>query len=150
MSADGLNYGRMMQQALRGVMAEALGDVAENGLPGGHHFYISYDTTHPGVDMPGWLRERFNEEITIVIQHEYSDLAVTPDRFMISLSFNDRLATLVVPFDAVKTFVDPFVEFGLKFDAHDADEEDGDEEPDTNGDAPTGGDVVRLDQFRKS
>ena len=150
MSADGLNYGRMMQQALRGVMAEALGDVAENGLPGGHHFYISYDTTHPGVDMPDWLRERFAEEITIVIQHEYSDLAVTPDRFMVSLSFNDRLATLVVPFDAVKTFVDPFVEFGLKFDAHDADDDEEDDGPGSDGDAPTGGDVVRLDHFRKS
>jgi len=149
MSTDGLNYGRMMQKALRGVMAEALGDVAENGLPGGHHFYISYETEHPGVDMPDWLRERFPDEITIVIQHEYSDLVVTPDRFMISLSFSDRLATLVVPFDAVKTFVDPFVEFGLKFDAHDADEDEDDQGPDADGDSPAGGDVVSLDQFRK-
>ena len=156
MSANGLNYGRMMQRALRGVMAEALGEVAENGLPGAHHFYISYDTSHPGVDMPDWLRDRFPEEITIVLQHEFSDLAVTPDRFMVSLSFSDRLATLVVPFDAVKTFVDPSVEFGLKFDGHDSEEEaegeeapSGEEERGAEGQRTTG-DVVSLDQFRKT
>lgn len=158
MSRDALDYGRMMQRALRGVMAESLGLVAAEGLPGAHHFYITFDTTHAGVVMPDWLREQFPTEITIVIQHEFWDLAVTADRFSVGLSFSDRDAMLTVPFDAVTTFVDPYAEFGLKFDAHDSEEGD-DESPDPSGgdesDAQPprtdgGGDVVRLDSFRKS
>lgn len=129
MSRDALDYGRMMQRALRGVMAESLGLVAAEGLPGAHHFYITFDTTHAGVVMPDWLREQFPTEITIVIQHEFWDLAVTADRFSVGLSFSDRDAMLTVPFDAVTTFVDPYAEFGLKFDAHDSEEGD-DESPD--------------------
>lgn len=112
----GLNYGELMQRALRGMMAEALGIVAESGLPGEHHFYISIDTTHPGVDIPGWLRERHPREITIVLQYEFEDLAVLGDRFTVSLSFSNRRETLVIPFAAVKTFIDPSVELALKFD----------------------------------
>ncbi len=161
MSGDALDYGKMMQRALRGVMAESLGVVAAHGIPGAHHFYITFDTSHPGVDMPAWLREQFPDEITIVLQHEFWDLAVTPDRFCVSLTFSDRTAHLVVPFDAVTTFVDPHAEFGLKFDAHDADEDaaEGDEDllpTDDDPGAPAappaehGGDVVRLDSFRKT
>ena len=111
-----LNYGRMMQRAMHGLVAEALGYVAEHGLPGDHHFYISFVTPHPGVDMPDWLREQFPEEMMIVLQHEFDDLAVAHDRFSVSLSFQDRLATLVIPFEAVLQFADPSAEFGLRFD----------------------------------
>jgi hypothetical protein len=172
----GLDYGRLMQRALRRLMAEALGYVAENGLPGDHHLYITFDPQHPGVVMPDWLKERHPGELTIVLQHEFWDLAVLGDRFQVGLSFNDRPAMLVIPFDAVQTFIDPSVKFGLKFDeqgsdgvafgseeggeedgapaegerrerAHAADEDgDGDDGPGGGGSA----EVVNLDRFRKS
>lgn len=171
MSASGrLNYGHMMQKAMRRLMAEVLGTVAENGLPGDHHFYISFETAHPGVDIAEWLRESYPDEMTIVLQEWFDDLAVTPDRFSITLNFSNRPETLVVPFAAVRTFVDPSVKFGLKFDAHEAGEseldallpdealdEDGPAEPgpdeDDQGarsrDSVSSADVVSLDRFRK-
>jgi len=166
MHREALDYGGMMQRALRGVLREALGFVAENGLPGEHHFYITIDTTHPGVVMPDWLRAQYPEEITIVIQHEFYDLAVTQDRFSVTLSFSNRSAPLAAPFDAVTTFVDPHAEFGLKFDAHDAAEgaadrsaegartgeaagDGSDDDPGAPAPPAGGGDVVSLDRFRK-
>ncbi|MEM7547358.1 MAG: ClpXP protease specificity-enhancing factor SspB [Pseudomonadota bacterium] len=154
MGETGLNYGDMMQRALRGVMADALDQVQAHGLPGEHHFYITYDTTHPSVAMPDWLFERYPDQITIVIQHEYDDLEVSPDGFAVSMSFSSRNANLYVPFDAVLTFVDPSVEFGLKFDATEIDIEDEDEDdvvidPPVE-DAKGTADVVSLDQFRKN
>ena len=119
MAARGFNYGRLMQRAMRGLMAEVLGEVARRGLPGGHHFFISFRTDHAGVDMPDWLREKYPGEISIVLQHEFEDLAVASDRFSVSLSFSNRMATVVVPFDAVTTFADPSENFGLRFDAAD-------------------------------
>ena len=113
---QGFDYGRLVQRAFRGLMAEVLARVAKEGLLGEHHFYIGFDTTHPGIDMPVWLRKRYPEKITIAIQYEYSDLVVLMDRFSIQLSFSNRPARLVVPFDAVLTFVDPSMGFGLKFD----------------------------------
>lgn len=158
----GINYGRFMERAMRGVMAEVLGHVAEHGLPGEHHFYISFDTTHPGVDIPAWLGERYPEEMTIVMQDWFDDLAVMGDRFTVTLNFSDQPETLVIPFAAVATFVDPSVRFGLKFDDHDPDEagdfnggvseddpeeaEAGEDEPESAGSA----DVVSLDTFRKT
>lgn len=121
MRGNGFNYGRLMQRAMRGLMAEVLGVVAKRGLPGTHHFFISFSTAHPGVDMPDWLRQQYPEELSIVLQHEFSDLAVANDRFSVVLSFGNRPATLVIPFDAVTTFADPSENFGLKFDASDAD-----------------------------
>ncbi|MEX2518513.1 MAG: ClpXP protease specificity-enhancing factor SspB [Paracoccaceae bacterium] len=145
---DGLNYGQMMERALRGVMAAALSDVAAHGLPGAHHFYITFACEHGAVRMPDWLRENYPDQITIVIQHEYDGLEVTPDGFAIRLSFSNRTADLYVPFDAVLTFVDPSVEFGLKFDATEADEFEEPEEP--KEEPPKGSaDVVSLDKFRK-
>jgi hypothetical protein len=73
--SDSFNYGRLMQRALRGVMVEVLGRVAESGLPGEHHFFISFDVTHPGVDIPDWLRAEHPEELSVVLQHEFTDLA---------------------------------------------------------------------------
>lgn len=151
MTPTELNYGRMMQRALRGVMAEALGTVAEQGLPGDHHFYITIDTGHPATDLPDWLREEYPEQITIVLQFEFSDLVVTKDGFSVRMSFADRPAAIFAPFDAVLTFVDPSVEFGLKFDATEVDRDD---PPDPENEAPDGpdegGEVVSLDQFRKN
>lgn len=125
MSTSGrLNYGQLMQKAMRRMMADVLGDVADNGLPGEHHFYISFETDHPGVDIPDWLRESYPEEMTIVLQDWFDDLAVTPDRFSVTLNFSNQPQTLVIPFAAVRTFVDPSVRFGLKFDPHEAGEAD--------------------------
>ncbi len=142
--------------------------MAEDGLPGNHHFYISFETGHPGVDIPDWLRESYPEEMTIVLQEWFDDLAVTPDRFSVTLNFSNRPETLVVPFAAVRTFVDPSVKFGLKFDAHEAGEgeldglipeDDEDEEEAALATPPAeerparkpegGADVVSLDRFRK-
>ena len=160
MTGDGFNYGRLMQKALRGLMAEVLGQVAERGLPGGHHFFITFDTSHPGVDMPDWLRAKYPDELSIVLQYEFEDLAVAADRFSVRLSFDNSLATLVVPFDAVMTFADPSENFGLRFDAqeHDDTGEDaaapdgegpGDDDPD-GAPAPKGeAEIVSLDAFRK-
>ena len=160
---QGFDYGRLMKRALRGLMAEVLGEVAEHGLPGGHHFYIGIDTTHPGVDMPVWLREAHPEQMTIVLQEWFADLAVLSDRFTVTLNFNNRPETLVVPFDAVETFIDPSAKFGLKFDDYDADEDgarfgaDGEAtvpdetRPETpQAETEPGADVVSLDSFRKS
>lgn len=163
----GIDYGQMMQRAMRGLMAEALGVFARSGPVGSHHFYVTFDTRHPGVDMPDWLRERYPREITIVLQHEYRDLAVASDRFTVTLSFSDRPATMVVPLDAVKTFVDPSVEFGLRFEpiGDDDDEEDAaaEEAPERAATGPRAvapaagretperhGEVVSLDAFRKT
>jgi hypothetical protein len=153
MVGHGFNYGRLMQRALRGLMAEVLGQVAKRGLPGAHHFFISFDVTHPGVDMPDWLRAEHPKELAIVLQHEFGDLAVAADRFSVRLSFQNRMATLVVPFDAVTTFADPSENFGLRFDA--AEHEGGpgdpsDDDPGPRGPRPEGeAEVVRLDRFRK-
>ncbi|SEA89098.1 hypothetical protein SAMN05444370_11630 [Rubrimonas cliftonensis] len=162
MAVSGFNYGRLMQRAMRGLMAEVLGVVARRGLPGGHHFFITFSTTHPGVDVPEWLKAQYPEELSIVLQHEFSDLAVASDRFSVTLSFADRLATLVVPFDAVTTFADPSENFGLRFDESESQEGgDGDGGPERPGPRPTPGgpgadrptsgeaEVVRLDTFRK-
>ena len=174
-ASNRLNYGQLMQKAMRRMMAEVLSDVADNGLPGKHHFYISFETGHPGVDIADWLRERYPDEMTIVMQDWFDDLAVTPDRFSVTLNFSNEQQTLVIPFGAVRTFVDPSVRFGLKFDPHEAGEadldalmpedEDEDEdgeggEPEPAGDAEPGkapprrepgssADVVSLDRFRK-
>jgi hypothetical protein len=153
---DPLDYARIMQRALRGVVREALGVAAESGLPPGHHFYVAFDTRHPGVTMPDWLRAQHPEELTIVLQHEFWDLAVTGDRFSVSLSFSDRAAALTVPFDAVLTFVDPDAEFGLKFDPQESaevgpepEEEEPEPDPPSGGGGAAGGEVVSLDRFRK-
>jgi len=160
-----INYGRFMERAMRSVMAEVLGQVAEHGLPGTHHFYITFDTTHPGVDIPEFLHERYPREMMIVLQEWFDDLAVMGDRFRVTLNFSNRPETLVVPFEAVKTFIDPSVKFGLKFDDQDEEDHDeaeaaapaeeegpGDDDPSGGGgsSAPQGtGQVVSLDKFRK-
>ena len=168
--SDTLNYGRYMEKAMRGVMAEVLGHVASHGLPGAHYFYITFEPDHPGVDIADWLRERYPNEMMIVIQEWFEDLAVMDDRFRVTLNFKNQPETLVIPFEAVKTFIDPSAKFGLKFDDRESDEmvlnledieniehiEDGETPDDEPPAGPGGGkphpsaDVVNLDRFRKT
>lgn len=119
-----LNYGRMMQRAMQGLVAEALSIVAVHGLEEPHHFYITIYTAHPGVQIPDWLRAQFPKEMVIVLQYEFYNLSVGDDTFSVQLSFSNRPATLIVPFDAVLQFADPSAEFGLRFDPLDEDEDE--------------------------
>lgn len=148
-----IDYGNLMHRAMRGLIQNVLQDVASNGLPGAHHFFITFDTTHPDVAIADWLRSRYPSEMTIVIQHWFENLSVTDDGFSITLNFGNQPEPLVIPFDAVRTFVDPSVEFGLRFETHDdEDEDDGDAEEGDDGDddpPPQDAQVVRLDRFRK-
>jgi hypothetical protein len=115
MTKDGLRYDRMVEAALRGVVREAIAQAAENGLPGGHHFYITFKTNASGVDISDHLRTKYPEEMTIVIEHQFWDLTVTDDSFAVTLSFNNRPERLTVPFTAIGAFADPSVKFGLQF-----------------------------------
>jgi hypothetical protein len=114
---DRLHYDRMMENALRGVVREALETAAAAGLPGEHHFYVTFRTEHPGVDMPARVRQRHREEMTIVLQHQYWDLKIEAERFQVTLSFDRVHERLVIPFAAITAFVDPSVQFGLQFPA---------------------------------
>ncbi|MSU92160.1 hypothetical protein GE300_21740 [Rhodobacteraceae bacterium 2CG4] len=161
------HYGRLMHKALRGLMADVLSEVARHGLPGKHHFFITFDTTHPGVDIPDHLRARYPEEMTIVLQDWFGDLSVAGERFAVTLNFGEVPERLVVPFDSISTFVDPSVEFGLRFDAGEepGGDETGDSPPPSSASSQSsssasareaevaaekkGGDIVSLDQFRK-
>lgn len=152
--ARGIDYGNLMHQAMRGLIQTVLEDVAREGLPGAHHFFITFDTTHPGVAMADWLRARYPAEMTVVIQHWYENLDVTDEGFSVTLNFGNQPEPLVIPFDAVRTFVDPSVEFGLRFESHDEDEDEDEEDEDEAGepeDAPRPeAEVVSLDKFRKT
>ena len=114
---DSINYGHLMHEAMRGLLARVLRDVAEHGLPGKHHFFITFETGHPGVDLPDWLRERYPEEMTIVMQEWFADLQVREQDFSVTLNFGNDPVAMTIPFDAIRTFVDPSVEFGLRFEA---------------------------------
>ncbi len=164
MQVEPIDYLELTRKALRGVMSDSLSHAAENGLVGEQHFYITFRTNLRGVVMPDWLQEQYPEEMTIVVQHEYWDLAVMPDRFSIGLSFNNRSVTLVVPFASVKTFADPSVNFQLDIppggldqetDAIGAAQSDGDEEAEAADETPASekpdgeATVVSLDAFRK-
>ncbi len=112
-------YDEIVQEALRAVVGRVLGQVeASHGvLPGNHHFYITFKTAAPGVEIPAHLHERFPDEMTIVIQNKFWDLTVAPDHFSVGLSFNQMPSKLVIPFAAITAFVDPAVDFGLQFQA---------------------------------
>ena len=148
-----IDYGNLMHQAMRGLIREVLTRVARDGLPGEHHFFITLNTRYPGVLMADWLRARYPDEITIVLQHWYENLSVDDTGFAITLNFGNQPEPMVIPFDAITTFVDPSVEFGLKFETHDdEDDEDDDEEAPhlaTPPEPPKAGEVVSLDKFRK-
>ncbi|WP_309666886.1 ClpXP protease specificity-enhancing factor SspB [Tabrizicola sp.] len=148
--ARSIDYGNLMHRAMRGLIQSVLTDVSKNGLPGAHHFFITFDTTHPDVAIADWLRARYPGEMTVVIQHWYENLVVTDEGFSITLNFGNNPEPMVIPFDAVRTFVDPSVEFGLRFETHssDADEEDEDIEA-AEDTGQHDAQVVSLDQFRK-
>lgn len=109
------DYEQLVQDSLRSVVRESLMQVARSGLPGNHHFYISFRTDYPGVDLPDYLLEQYPEEITIVLQYEFWDLEVEEDTFFVTLCFNDIHERLTVPLQAIVSFVDPSVKFGLQF-----------------------------------
>jgi hypothetical protein len=141
-----------MHRAMRGLIQSVLTEVAEHGLPGAHHFFITFDTTHPDVQMADWLKERYPTEMTVVIQHWYENLSVTDEGFSITLNFGNNPEPMVIPFDALRTFVDPSVEFGLRFETQEQDEDEDEddveievEEEPVRQDA----EIVSLDQFRK-
>jgi len=129
-----------------------LEDVAAHGLPGAHHFFITFDTTHPGVAIADWLRARYPQEMTVVLQHWFENLEVDDEGFSITLNFGNSPEPLVIPFDAVRTFVDPSVEFGLRFETHaeeDEDEEEDELEVEEAAEPPHAAEIVSLDKFRK-
>ena len=149
-------YDEIVQEALRDVVGRVLSEVEQTGgqLPGGHHFYITFQTRLPGVSIPKHLMERFPDEMTIVIQHRFWDLKVEDDRFSVGLSFGGVPSTLVVPFAAVTDFVDPAVDFSLKFHAN-AEAMEPEEHDEAENDAPEtetvedGSNVVSVDFTKK-
>lgn len=158
-----LRYDRMVEEALRGVLREAL-VICREGLPGNHHFYITFRTGHPGVEIADYIRSRYPEEMTIVLQHQFWGLEVTPDWFEVTLSFNRVNERLHVPFAAVTAFADPSAKFGLQFQVDglatthparrhtdmSADTEISDDEAeDPNKQPAEGAEVITLDAFRK-
>lgn len=116
MSTDLLRYDLLVQEALKGVVRRILIDAAKDGLPGEHHFYISFRTEHAGVRLSNRLRERYPEDMTIVLQHQFENLTVTDQAFEVGLSFSGIPERLRVPFDSLSGFFDPSVQFGLKFE----------------------------------
>jgi hypothetical protein len=164
MADNWLRYDRMVEQALRGVVRKALVEAAQRGLPGDHHFYITFHTDLPAVGIADWLRQQYPQEMTIILQHQFWDLMVEDERFSITLSFGGRHERLTVPFAAITAFADPSVKFGLQFEASEEElkaldaQAQGDKpagEPvagkaaAAGGDPRKGADVVALDAFRK-
>ena len=156
MAQDLFQYDKMVERALRGVVREALTRFAHEGPRGAHHFYIGFATQMPGVSIPESLRERYPEEMTIVLQHQYWDLDVGEDAFSVSLSFQKQIERLTVPWAAILNFADPSVSFSLGFAGPPAEAQaDGSlpaskPEPDApeKDDRPAA-EVVTLDSFRK-
>jgi uncharacterized protein len=174
MATDHIRYDILAQAALRGVVRTVLADAAKKGLPGDHHFKITFNTTAPGVKLSERMRGRYPQEMTIVLQHQFWDLIVTEQDFEVGLSFGGIPERISVPFDAIAAFFDPAVEFGFQFEIIEASTE-GDAGakapqqpagpvmakpeslPTAAAAAPTppapedgaGGEVVRLDRFRK-
>jgi hypothetical protein len=170
-----IDYPNLMHRAMRRLIREVLEQIAKDGLPGQHHFFISFDTNHPDVEIADWLSDRYPNEMTIVIQHWFDNLEITGDGFAITLNFGDNPEPLYIPYDAILTFVDPTVEFGLRFETNEDSEEDrlatpgaalittkdatkdagkdADEAPMAENvpqdDSRNDGEVVSLDSFRK-
>ncbi len=171
MSGDPLNYQLMTEDALRSVVRQALTVAAQRGLPGQHHFYLTFRTAFPGVDIAEHLRQRHPDEMTIVLQHQFWGLEISDTQFSVTLSFNGQHERLTIPMAAVTAFFDPSVQFGLQFSvtvpegaaspaapakvpaasiAASAPAAAAEAEPKPGAPAPDGGRVVALDAFRKS
>ena len=155
-------YDQMVEQALKSVMRDSIAEVAEKGFLGDQHFYISFRTNYPGVMIADVLRAQYQDQMTVVLQHQFYNLDVTDDHFEVTLSFNKKLERLSIPFDAIVSFADPSVGFGLQFSsalngvvaADDNEASDGlDPDDDPEGDDPAPpegpGEVISLDAFRK-
>ena len=157
-----IDYGRLVETALRTVVRDVLLRLAKEGAPPPHHFYVTFRTRHPGVVIPEFLRDRYPTDMTIVLQHQFWGLEIEEDRFSVTLSFNNRQERLTVPFAAIASFADPAVKFGLQFETGTGEEE----QPKPVGKiapppaaavkpaaapaaSPNGADVVTLDAFRK-
>ena len=170
MATDHIRYDVLARDALRGVLRKVLSDAAAHGLPGDHHFFITFVSTAEGVKLSPRLLAQYPEEMTIILQHQFWDLTVQEDRFEVGLSFGGIPERLVVPFSAIKSFLDPSVKFGLQFDTSDVAEpaaglpaasapsavpastavaEKADSEDEPPAPSPGGAEVVRLDRFRK-
>lgn len=117
MAQDLIRYDILAQEALRGLVKKVLSEVAQTGLPGEHHFFVTFDTRHPGVRISSRLKAEYPNEMTVVLQHQFWDLAVTDSAFEVGLSFKGVPERLLVPFRAIDSFVDPHAGFSLKFDA---------------------------------
>ncbi|WP_299875345.1 SspB family protein [uncultured Sulfitobacter sp.] len=162
MSRD-IDYGNLMHEAMRGLIRKVLLDVADRGLPGNHHFFITFDTSHPDAELADWLSDRYPGEMTVVMQHWYDGLEVTEEGFSVTLNFGDAPEPLYIPYDAIRTFVDPSVEFGLRFEQQDGEEketetlievsaEQAEKEPATlevAEEEAKPAEIVSLDSFRK-
>ena len=152
---DEIDYGNLMHNAMRSLIQDVLTEVKNNGLPGEHHFFITFDTNHAGVEMASWLKDRYPTEITVVMQHWYDDLEVKDDGFSVTLNFGDTPEHLVIPYEAILTFVDPSVEFGLRFETNEEDEDTDEQKPTVSKESNKDntkketGQVVSLDNFRK-
>lgn len=164
MAQDHIRYDILAQEALRGVVKKVLTEVSKTGLPGDHHFFISFMTRAPGVRMSQKLLAQYDSEMTIVLQNQFWDLKVTETSFEVGLSFDGINETLFIPFSAIKGFFDPSVQFGLQFEVADAKtgpravetEDDAEEsvtseagEDDEPKSETPGEKVVSLDSFRK-
>jgi hypothetical protein len=165
MNLPGYDYNLLVHGALTGVVRSVLVDAAKNGLPGQHHFYITFATVHPGVEMPDYLRVQYPDEMPLIIQHQFWDLAVFEESFEVTLSFKDVHERLHVPFEAITTFADPSVNFvlrlGLAETGEDAKSETGEDDlaaarsaarqPAVAKDEEGADDnVVSIDSFRKN
>jgi len=155
-----IDYGNLMHEAMRGLIRRVLQDVSDQGLPGNHHFFITFDTSHPDAELADWLSDRYPDEMTVVMQHWYDGLDVGADGFAITLNFGDAPEPLYIPYDAIRTFVDPSVEFGLRFEQQETEEEDEDrdeatldqtdeEELEVAEEPSKDAEIVSLDSFRK-
>lgn len=160
-----IDYGRLMHRAMRGLIQQVLSDVAREGLPGNHHFFITFDTTHPEAELADWLCDRYPHEMTVVMQHWFDDLEVSDEGFAVTLNFGDAPERMFIPYDSISTFVDPSVEFGLRFETQEPDDDDDDDAPDDSLPLRDQGkeelrredrkseqrdaEVVQLDTFRK-
>lgn len=170
-TTDHIRYDVLAREAMRGVLRQVMTDAAKRGLPGDHHFYITFLTQADGVKLSPRLMAQYPVEMTVILQHQFWDLVVTEDRFEVGLSFGGVPERLIVPFNAIKSFLDPSVQFGLQFETSEAvapaQPDDGPaaitapaasaEEP-AKDEAPAdgekkpgegGAEVVRLDRFRK-
>jgi hypothetical protein len=154
---DSLDYDQLIQEALRDVVRKTLQTVSKKGLPGNHHFYITFRTDRGDVVMPEYLREQHPDEVTVVLQHQFWDLNIDTSSFSVTLSFNGHHERLVIPYGALVSFMDPSVKFGLQFTPEESASDkptppkNGDSAP-SNSEKPTGikaDNIVTLASFRK-